>query len=237
MTTKALSHQRYKIKEPDMRKLRLVQLIILAIGIASGIAANSASAAKITYSGSGRFTISSGASRKETVGGVGITCNSDLGTGQLGKSPATTAELTISFQGCELLGKKCKSSGGAAGLIDTVKLLATFGDVKVKEVGGALLKPASGTAFLIPVTCGETEISSKGSLIGEFTTKLDTQTKTFAVTFSLKTGEKGKQAITKFAGEEKTNVIELTIEGVTEVAGVESTETLTLEGGSGQLLA
>jgi hypothetical protein len=220
-----------------MKYLRLMGIAILAIFAVSAIAASTASAAKVTYSGNGKFTVTSGEGKLETVGGTTVTCKNDVGNGQLGKNAATTAELTVSFTGCALLGKKCTSTGGTVGLIDTVKLLATLGDIKAKEVGGVLLKPASGTAFLVPVKCGETEFAVKGSIIGEFTTKLDTQTNALAVSFALKTGEKGKQTITKFAGEEKTNVLESTIEGVTEVAGLESKETLTLTEGSGQLLA
>jgi hypothetical protein len=220
-----------------MRYLRLVGIAILAITAISAIAASSASAMKITYSGAGKFTVTSGEGKLETVGGTPVICKSDLGTGQLGKSPATTAELTVSFQGCEILGKKCTSSGGAAGLIDTTKLLATFGDIEAKKIGGALLKPASGTAFLVAVKCGETSLAVTGSVIGQFTTALDTQTSLVTLAFALKAAEKGKQAVTKFTGEEKTNVLESTIEGTTEVAGLESKEDLLLVAGSGQLLA
>jgi hypothetical protein len=99
------------------------------------------------------------------------------------------------------------------------------------------LKPASGTAFVVPVTCGETDFSLKGSVIGEFTTKLDTPFVLLEISFALNPGQKGKQVITKFVNEEKTNVVESTIEGVTEVAGLEATLSLSLSGGSGQLLA
>jgi hypothetical protein len=216
------------------RLLCWAMLMACAIG---AITANAASAAKITYSGSGRFSVTSGSGKLETAGGTQLACKSDVGSGQLGKSPATTAALTVSFVGCEFLGKKCTSSGGTTGLLDTVKLLATFGEVKTKEVAGALLKPASGTAFLVAVKCGESELSVKGSIIGEFTTKLDTQTNLFTIAFALKAGEKGKQGITKFAGETKENTLESTVEGVTEVAGLESRESLLLLEGSGQLLA
>jgi hypothetical protein len=69
-----------------------------------------------------------------------------------------------------LLGKKCTSTGGAAGLIDTVRLLATFGELESKARGDVLLKPVSGNEILVPVKCGEAEVGGKGSIIGEFTT-------------------------------------------------------------------
>jgi hypothetical protein len=221
-----------------MCTLRLAGIAMLAVCMVSGIAASTSSAMKITYSGSGKFTVTAGADTTETVSGTELTCKTNAGTGQLGKSPATTAEVTISFSGCEALGKKCTSSGGTSGLIDTVKLLITFGEIETKKVGGALLKPASGTAFLVPVKCGEATLAWTGSVIGEFTTKLDTQTSLVTLSFGLKAGEKGKQAITKFVGEEKTNVLESSLEGgAFEVTGLESKEDLLLIGGSGQLLA
>jgi hypothetical protein len=236
-----------------MKYLRLVGIALLAICAISAIVASTASAAKITYSGNGRFSITSGEGKLEAVGGTTITCTGDAGTGQLGgngksggstSATALTAELTISFKGCLLLGKKCTSTGATAGLIDTVKLLATLGDVKAKEIGGALLKPVTGTQFLTGVKCGETEFAVKGSVIGAFTNLaggttgvLDVQTNLLNLLFALKSGEKGKQAVTKFVNEEKTNVLEATIEGVTEVAGLQSFESLLLLEGSGQLLA
>jgi hypothetical protein len=66
---------------------------------------------------------------------------------------------------------------------------------------------------------------------------LDVQTNLLNLTFALKAGEKGKQTITKFAGETHGNLLEETIEGITEAAGLESKESLLLLEGSGQLLA
>jgi len=218
-----------------MLDIRLALMVVFAVCVVSMVAAGTASAAKLTYSGSGKFTVTGGANKFETVNGTQFGCKSQVGTGQLGKSPATTAELTLSFKGCGFLGKNCTSSGGTAGLVDTVKLLFTFGDIKTKEVGGALLKPASGTEFYVPVKCGEIEYKVKGSVIGEFTTKLDTQTSLFTIAFTQTL--KGKQNITKFAGEEKTNTLESSFEGVFEVMGLESRLDVLLVGGSGQLLA
>jgi hypothetical protein len=217
-----------------MRSLRLLGIVMLAVCLVSGIAASTASAMKITYSGSGRFAITAGEDKTETVGGDQLTCKGNAGTGQLGKSPATTAELTVSFRGCEALGKKCTSSGGTPGLLDTVKLLATFGDIEAKKIGGALLKPASGTAFLVPVKCGESTFSWSGSVIGQFTTALDTQTSLITLNFEQ---QKGIQTIKKFAGEAKENTLTSIIEGSEEIQGLEAREDLVLTAGSGQLLA
>jgi hypothetical protein len=227
-----------------MKYLRLVGIAILAICAISAIAASTASAAKFTYSGNGRFSITSGEGKLETTGGTQITCKGDVGTGQLGKSAATTAELTVSFTGCAVLGKKCTSTGGTAGLIDTVKLLATFGDVTAGTVGGALIKPKSETAFLVPVKCGESTLTVTGSIIGTFTNLsggttgvLDVQTNLLNLTFALRSGVKGLPAITNFAGESHVNLLESTLEGKVEAAGLESKESLLLLEGSGQLLA
>jgi hypothetical protein len=218
-----------------MRCLRLVGIAILAVAAICAIGASTASATKITYSGNGRFSVTGGQGQLETVGGTDITCNGTVGTGQLGRSVATTASLTVSFRGCALLGKKCTSPGGTSGLIDFFIVLATFGQISTDR-DGVLLRPESGTAFLVPVKCGESELALRGSVIGEILSPLDTQLNSFIVSFQLKAGEKGKQEITKFEGEEKTNVLESTIEGVTEVAGLESRWLLDLLEGSGQLL-
>jgi hypothetical protein len=219
-----------------LNTLRLFGIGTIVVFVISIGTVSTASAAKITYSGNGRFIASNGIGRLETVGGTQIACGGNTGTGKLGKSPARTAELTLSFSACSLLGKSCHSSGGKAGLIDTNKLLATFGDIATKVKGGALVKPASGTALLVsPVQCGEVSIEVQGSVIGEFTTKLDVQTNSLNLVFALL--GKGEEYVTKFAGESQENFLESTIEGATEDAGLELAETLTLAEGSGQLLA
>jgi hypothetical protein len=98
-----------------MRYLRLVGIAMLLICAISAITVSTASAAKITYSGSGKLSITGGEGKLETVGGTEVTCKGKVGTGQLGKSTATTAELTVSFTGCELLGKNANRPEGPSG--------------------------------------------------------------------------------------------------------------------------
>ncbi len=72
-----------------------------------------------------------------------------------------------------------------------------------------------------------------GSLIGEFeSTQNGKNTKALALSFNQ---SKSVQAIKKFVGEERTNVLEEDLGSGTEGFGVESTESLALSEGSGQL--
>jgi hypothetical protein len=221
-----------------MKYLRLVGIAIFAICALTAAMATTANAAEppalITYSGSGAFTITSGAGELETSGKLRVTCTGDNGTGQLGKNQATTAELTVTFTGCEIGGLKCKSAGLANGNIQTVKLAATLGRIKAGEAG-ILIKPKTGTAFLVPVLCGgEVEFTATGSVIGTLT-PVDTQTNKLTAKF---TQVGGLQTIKKFEGETTVNnlIAKIGSSGL-EQAGLESVETLTLREGSGQLLA
>jgi hypothetical protein len=223
-----------------MKYLRLVGLSILAICAIAAVTASAAyaeSPALITYSGSGAFTIASGAGKLVTTGGLEVSCKADNGTGQLGgkggSAQALTASLTITFTGCETLGKKCTSAGLTAGNIQTVPLVALFGRIK-PGIAGAKFEPKTGEQFVVPVKCGEIEFKVHGGVIGEFTTAVDKQTSTLAISFA---ETAGVQAIKKFEGE--TGSVNLIAEIGTspEEAGLESKETLTLKEGSGILLA
>jgi hypothetical protein len=64
-----------------------------------------------TYSGNGSFSVSGGTFDLETGNGVLYICTSTNGTGRLARSPARTAELTVTISGCEAPGFKCRSAG------------------------------------------------------------------------------------------------------------------------------
>jgi hypothetical protein len=225
-----------------MKYLRLAGIALLAIFALSAIAANAANAAEasalITYSGSGAFTITSGPGNLELSSGAAVIhCEADNGTGQLGGKggslEAKTAELTVTFTECGFLGKKCTTTGLTAGNIQTSRLTATFGRIK-PGVAGALLKPRTGTQFLVETKCGGTVFTVTGSIIGEFST-VDKQTSTLTLKFAQ---TKGLQAIKTFElGVKENNNLVSEISGSPEQAGLESEETLTLVGGSGILLA
>jgi hypothetical protein len=218
-----------------MKYLRLIGIAILAIFALTAITASAASAAaSIKYTGNGTFTISSGSGTLETSGKLVVSCTGDNGTGKLGASSATTAELTVTFTGCETAGLKCKSEGLANGNIQTVRLAAKLGDITATEVG-ILIKPQTGTAFLVPVLCGgEVPFTATGSVIGKLT-PVGTETKTLTATF---TQSKGLQTIKTFlnAGENNNLIAKIGSSGP-EQAGLTSTETLTLKEGSGTLTA
>ncbi len=216
-----------------MKQLRLLAVAAIAIcALSAAVAANANAAAHITYSGNGHFTISSGEGELVTVAGLKVFCAGDTGSGQLGANPALTAALTVSFVGCESGGFPCTSTGGKSGLIDTTQLVAALGDISA-TTAGALLSPKSAAEF-VPVTkCGTIKFEAKGSVIGEFkNTQNDKNTKALTLTFKQAAGV---QAIKKFlVGPE--NTLEANLGKGFEKAGLESSETLTLESGSGQLL-
>jgi hypothetical protein len=226
-----------------MKYLRLVAIAVFAIGALTAIMATAANAAEvsalITYSGTGAFTISSGAGELETSGKAKIKCEGDNGTGQLGGKGGTTrsttiAELTVTFTGCEALGLKCTSNGLVAGNIQTVPLVATLGRIKAGEAG-ILFRPKAGTAFLVPVSCeGVVEVTVTGSVIGVIT-PVDKQTTAFTITFSQ--SSPGLQTVKKFENSPVINNLIATVGGGPEQAGLVSKETLTLTSGSGILLA
>jgi hypothetical protein len=216
-----------------MRNLRLMAVAIFAICAFSAVLASSASAAEISYTGPGSFKISSGAGELESSGKLKITCTGDTGTGQLGATPTKSAELTVTFVGCETLAKPCTSSGATAGNIQTVKVKGAIGDINktAKEVG-VLLTPASGTAFVVPVKCGSIAFAATGSVVAKLT-PTETLTKTLTATF---TQSGGLQTVKKFEGESTNHnlISEIGASGPEE-AGLKSTETLTLTSGEGTL--
>ncbi len=234
---RAFDHRRIAtntIKRGNMKQLRLLAVAAIAIcALSAAVAANANAAAHITYSGSGHFTISSGSGELVTAVGTEIFCTGDVGSGQLGPNPALTALLTVSFVGCETAGLPCTSAGQKSGLIDTTQLVATLGDIN-KTTVGALLKPETGTAFLLPSKCGTAAFEVKGSVIGELaSTQNDKQKTSLVVSF---TQSAGSQTIKKFEGEATENNLEANLGKGFEKAGLKSTETLTLESGGGQLL-
>jgi hypothetical protein len=222
-----------------MKYLRLVGIALLAIVALSAVAANAASAAEvsalITYSGTGAFTITSGPGKLETSGKLEISCKADNGKGQLAKTQAFTAELTVTFTLCEALGKKCTSEGLTAGNIQTVRLLGTLGRIGPGKAG-ILLTSASnpGGELVVAVKCGTIAFKATGSVIGELT-PVDKQTKTLTAVFNQKGGLQEVKHFENVAGND--NLI-AELGGGPEEAGLQSEETLTLEGtGSGILLA
>jgi hypothetical protein len=213
-------------------------IALLAIFALAAVAASSASAsAGITYSGNGKFAISSGEGTLETATkGLSITCSSDVGAGHLngtaggGNSLATTASLTVAFKGCKSAGKACTTTGAASGEIKTTLVTATIGE---DENGKAAvsLTPESGTAFVQTSLCGTSvKFEAKGSVVALLSPE-DKQTKTLTATF---TQTSGVQEDKKLNGVE--DKLEAELGSGFEPAGLASVETLTLENGTGILL-
>jgi hypothetical protein len=202
----------------------------------SAIAVATASAAdEITYTGRGKFTISSPEGTLETNGELQITCTSDTGSGQLAASPARTALLTVVFKGCKTGHKKCSSEPKSPSTeeIDTRLLEATFALNIAGTVGVVELTPdpATGKAFLPEAHCGTVAITVEEALLGEFKELSGTEFKSkFKQTGGMQAIKEAKIETTTIKGSLAVNLGS----GVEE-AGLTSEETLKLVEGTGKL--
>jgi hypothetical protein len=218
-----------------MTRLKTVTAAAMLTVALSAIAVATASAAdEITYTGNGKFTISSPEGTLETKGGLQITCTSDTGSGQLAASPAKTALLTVLFKGCKSAGKKCSTAPKAVGTeeIETKILEATFA---LTTAGAGAVKltpdPSTGKAFLPEAHCGTVAIVVEESLIGELAELSGTEFKSkFKQTGGVQAIKEAKIETTVIKGSLTANLGS----GVEE-AGLTSEETLKLVEGSGKL--
>jgi hypothetical protein len=216
-----------------MSSVRLLGVILLVSCIFGAILGSAANAASVTYTGSGAFVLTAGTHELETTGGLLVECKAASGTGQLKSSPATAAELTLTFTGCETLAKKCTSSGQPSGAIQSTKITATFGDInKAKAEVGVVLKPTTGTVFNIATKCGTIDFVLEGSII-ESVTPTNTKTKTLTTTAKQ---SKGLQSLTSFEGESHINTLIAELGGGPERAGVNSENKGTLKEGEAAVL-
>jgi hypothetical protein len=216
-----------------MKHLRLVGVALIVICSLGAVTASAASAIpSLTYSGNGKFTIGSGDGALETTFGASMNCAGDTGTGQLGASPARTAELTVTFVNCEFLGRTCTSLGQTIGNVQTTKLKLTFGALSGTQ-DGTLLRAASGTALLVPSTkCSTSTVTVEGSVIGSLSPLVGVQTASLNDVF---VQSKGIQADSSFIGESTTNFLVASFGAPPERSGLASEEKLSLVSGSGQL--
>jgi hypothetical protein len=216
---------------------RVTTLVVAALAVVAislvGVATASA-AAKITYTGNGKFTASGGKGTLETVGGLTVVCQTNTGKGKLGTSPATTVTGgVVLFKECESAGKKCTTTGKTAGEIETKTLKATLGDTASGAEPGALLEPETGLVFA-EFKCGTIVSKVEGTgVIGKLT-PVGVKTKTLTLAF---TQTKGVQALKHFFGEATEHFLKAELGKGLEEAGLAGSQTLTLEEGEGTLTA
>jgi len=212
-----------------MTKLKTIGAAVALVCVMCAAGAATASASTVTYTGNGKFSITSGVGKLLSVGGAEVNCQSDSGNGQLGPSPTKFALLTILFKTCKSAGKVCTTEGQAEGTILPNQLEATF----IKTAAGgvvALLKPMTGTAFLSSTKCGAVSFEVIGSILGAVT-PINKKTKTLTTTFEQTEGVQSPLEV-----EGKKNTLEASFnKGAFEQAGLTSTETLTLAEGEGEL--
>jgi hypothetical protein len=216
-----------------MKQFKAIGVAVIAACVMSVVGVATASAAQITYTGTGGFTITSAEGTLETVGGLAITCTSDKGSGKLAASPAKSATLTVTFEGCATAGKKCQTGTDGSGVIKTNELTATIVDLTGGTTVGTVLKPTTGTAFVGSTKCGTVAFAAEGAVVGKLT-PVGTKTKTLTDAF-VQTA--GVQSIQTWVGETTKNHLKAELGKGLEESGLQSSETLTLESGEGTVEA
>ncbi len=121
-----------------------------------------------------RFTssLTSGGATFETAGRARVACSGETGAGEYSGSTLTTvASLALAFTGCELLGQACSSARAAAGEIVTGQLEGVLGITRRGETAarngiGLSLSPAGGDGSFTEFSCGATQVSIRGAVVG-----------------------------------------------------------------------
>ncbi len=123
-------------------------------------------------------------------------------------TPKHEAKVISTFTGCVSLGKKCSSSGAAAGTIKTNALEGDLGYINAAEKRVGVDLKAEGGGELAAFDCEGLEIKVTGSVIGE-TSPVNTFTKSETSTFAVVSG---LQKYKKLEGEPE-DVLESEING------------------------
>jgi hypothetical protein len=199
----------------------------------SGVASASASANTFVfnYTGTGasknKLSGSIGKVNLESRGGVPGSCESGVVSGEVSGASGSgkLANTLITFSGCKVDGKVCRSTGQAQGVMKSGTLEGELGVVS-KGDAGLLLKAKSG-AFMA-CNAGTLVVEFDGGLIGG-TTRVNEKLKSLPVRYSQ---TRGVQGITRFEGGSENALQETLHEGEGwEGAGVEAEITVkTVEG-------
>jgi hypothetical protein len=174
------------------------------------------------------FTGTSGVSTLSTGGGTSVTCKKDKNIGS--QTSATTGTIEITFEECESLGVKCKSSGQVAGTITTTELVYHLVYLNTAtKTPGVLITPKEGhfasftCSFLVSVVVGG------NGILGHLSAPACGASSTgFTTVFS--TSAPGIQNPV-VEGEGKNFHLEATVNGTLEPAGQQGTGTETWTGG------
>jgi hypothetical protein len=112
------------------------------------------------------FTSIAGAGELDAV--ETVKCAGGSSSGEI-TGASEVGKVVAIFTGCENKGKKCKSSGAAAGEIRTASLKGRLGEIEGGSGVGLLLEPASGTEYTKIEGCTLISLKITGKLIGELT--------------------------------------------------------------------
>ncbi len=220
-----------------IKMLALVALAVCCLGMTSAATAFAEEGQFINVEGKAlaksKFTGSSGTAKFETTGKLSMTCTSDTVTG---KMTATTAgEETVSFSGCESVGKKCTSAGASSGTVRIPVALRTR--VASQPSGEVLLlaqvlqnsgKEAATESKPFEFKCGEVV----AKLYGSYLVKTGEQ-EAFKESWTFTAEqESGKQKPAEYESEKKEKVkdtLRLALGGGYEQAGLSDKEELAFE--------
>jgi hypothetical protein len=197
-----------------MKRIRMVALALVAVSAMAALASSASAATPEFYS---KATIGTtvpavpisgtlGAAFLEAKAGTKITCKAGTAVGEVTGAQTTVNNVTT-FTGCESSGFPCENAG--AGVIDTVTLQGTLGNVVAAKTPGLRLFPQTGGrgATLAEFSCagGAVKVTVKGSVIGSLTGasgKTPAEGKLAASSTLAFAESKGIQKYTKFiAGE------------------------------------
>jgi hypothetical protein len=221
-----------------MNRYRLVGLTAIAVLVAALATASTTLAAIPTFKPSTKNVISvtSGTGTLEVAGSgsESITCASDSGSGLL-EPGGVTKDVLITFSSCvgkSSSGTTCKamSLGGSSEAITTAGLSGELGEVaasEAKTTAGEYFAPESGKVFTTVLGSCIVETQVRGSIAGEVTPTLKSQT-TGEVILS---GAKGVMSIKKITTKAGGQTPSLTAFG--SAVGSENTkEAITFKSGA-----
>ncbi len=117
-------------------------------------------------------SLTAGVATFETVKRARVVCAGETGVGEYsGTTLTTVGGVVLAFTGCELLGQACSSAQAAPGEIVTGQLegmlgITRLGEIAARNTIGLALSPAGNAGSFTEFSCGATQVSIRGSVIG-----------------------------------------------------------------------
>jgi hypothetical protein len=171
-----------------------------------------------------KMTTSGGKGALETVGKLGVGCQSESSTGEF-SGTKEVKNTVVTFKGCEAAGDKCSTAGAGAGELVTNPLEGIIGfENKAAKKTAFDLYPAGKTGLFIEFACSALTVAVQGSVIVPIASD-----KMLTSTVLKYKAVKGKQQVEHFEGG-PTDILETSFKGGPfEQSGQTITTTLTTE--------